>query len=516
MIARICKRGIAVIGVAVFAILALYAGRYTVFKGYDNIYINNHDQIGENLLCFAGVVCLLFLIRKLPDRVFLKRIIHFLAVILAGVVFYICHLLIQNAEFIPITDSMQIYYSVQALADGAAPEFVSMGRSYFIVFPYQLSLSCLYALILRTVNIAATVRNIEYVQAMFAALAVYAGYRIVREIFDDLHAEIVYLLLVSGCIPMYIFAMYIYGETVGTSASLIAIWLFLGGNREEGSRSGRVLYFLGAMFFIVVACIARGALLVVWIAMAIMQGILFLRRKEVVPLLLVFLMLPAILLGQAGLQHLAEDWVYGDVGSGSPKIMWIAMGLQENEDNYFGPGSYNGFNDLTFIDSGYDADLVKQEAKDVIGSRFQNDFSHPAYAVSFFKRKILCQWNEPTYSSFFRTFYMADRSETVDNIYFDEVIHGRVLRFTDRYQFVVYLAVFFFFVYLLGGRVEEKVYLIGLIMIGGFCLSLIWESSSRYIYPYFVMALPGAAVGMRACIGMLEEIWGKRIRNKRA
>ena len=39
-------------------------------------------------------------------------------------------------------------------------------------------------------------------------------------------------------------------------------------------------------------------------------------------------------------------------------------------------------------------------------------------------------------------------------------------------------------------------YLPGVILIGEFCFSMIWEANSRYVYPYAVLMIPFAACSL--------------------
>ncbi len=65
--------------------------------------------------------------------------------------------------------------------------------------------------------------------------------------------------------------------------------------------------------------------------------------------------------------------------------------------------------------------------------------------------------------------------------------------YLDGYQSMVYLLLLGYFIQLLLKDGAEKIYLPGLAFIGEFLFSLVWESQSRYIYPYIVIILPGIA-----------------------
>jgi hypothetical protein len=195
--------------------------------------------------------------------------------------------------------------------------------------------------------------------------------------------------------------------------------------------------------------------------------------------------------------------------------MWIAMGLDKNEGSIFGPGSYNGFNADNYIASGYDAEFCRQLAYDHIAEVVQSWGGDPAGMFSFFKTKTMAQWNEPTYGAFYHTYYMENQQEWLDRIYFDEDINGIIRQYMNQYQFILYFAVFGYFINLFIKKHDVLKYLPGLIIIGEFFLSLMWESRSRYVYPYIVLVIPAAVVGLMFYADIFEGLFRKMYIKKR-
>lgn len=61
---------------------------------------------------------------------------------------------------------------------------------------------------------------------------------------------------------------------------------------------------------------------------------------------------------------------------------------------------------------------------------------------------------------------------------------------------MVYLAVFGYYLRILLGKLKGVQVLPGIIFLGGFFITILWEAKSRYVYPYIVMILPSAACSM--------------------
>lgn len=510
---KIGLKAITVIGAMIFLVLSYYSFRYTMTRAYSGKLTDNRVSVVSQLLFLTISILLVWMVRKALRNI-PQRIVHVIALLVAGIMTALCCHLAKSASFTPVTDSIHLYANALSVLEENSVGIIE--KEYFLLYPYQLGLVEIFALLFRVTG-CVSVQVIEYAQAILIGLLVYVGFRITRELFHDVCVEIIYLLLMFMFAPLYLYAMFVYGETLGICAAMAGIWMFLMANREANKKHITVLFFLGAMFCLAIACIARGALLVVWIAMMIVQILIFFKRKKILPLMMAALILTGIILGGKLPIRVAEEQSDFDFGKGCPKIMWIAMGLQENVGSSAGSGSYNGFNADNFIELGYDYVKASELAKDAIYESIVHWMQNPKEMISFFKQKTLNQWNEPTYGAFFHTYYMTDQKDWVNNLYFDENINGRVEAFLNHYQFICYLAILGYFLMLFKVNRKEELYILGLVLIGGFCLSLIWEARSRYVYPYMVMILPCVAYSLMFNTDRLAELLkkcGKRVRGR--
>ena len=124
----------------------------------------------------------------------------------------------------------------------------------------------------------------------------------------------------------------------------------------------------------------------------------------------------------------------------------------------------------------------------------------PKTFIDFMKRKQLAQYNEPTYGAIAATWYMEEPEEWVEEIYHG-VLKKPTWNLLNILQTLSYLGATVYFVEILVRRKSLGECLIGFVLVGGFLFSMIWETQSRYIYPYMVMTLPCSARG----ICMLSE-----------
>ena len=69
-------------------------------------------------------------------------------------------------------------------------------------------------------------------------------------------------------------------------------------------------------------------------------------------------------------------------------------------------------------------------------------------------------------------------------------------QFLNHYQSIFYILTLGAFLDILKKRESPLMLLPGLVFIGGFLFSLIWEGKSRYVYPYVVIVMPYLAKGI--------------------
>lgn len=493
---RILLRAMTVMGMAIFLVLTMYAWRYTKRIINGEFLLDEKDSVFWNLSCVAGVLCGVFLLNGVLRRAS-GRALHLFALCASCLVAFGCLVFVKNANAYPIADSLQIYLAADALYTGET-EWMR-GYEYFIVYPFQLGLAGLYSLFFRCAGKSGYF-VIQSLQAVAAGFSVYAGFRITRELFHSRQAETVCLSLELLFCPLYLYTTYIYGEIIGSCFCLYAILFFLLSLRERTAKS--YVYLGLTAVFLAVAYLARSALLVVWIAMMILRLLILLREKRILPVVLTFLLLPFMLLTQRATLEMAESSIGTDYGDGCPLILWIVMGAQDGER---GQGTYNAFNIRTYADCDYDAGAASEIGKRELMERLRDWRKRPGDMAFFFKEKVLNQWIEPTYGAIFMTGSMQEPAEWIRDFY-DGKYNKGLRDFLDRYQSVCYLALLGYFAMLFVREGKESMYLPGLILLGGFCFSVLWEAKSRYVFPYILIALPCAAGSVAFYAERLQKI----------
>lgn len=503
-----CLRVIAGIGTVLFLFLAFYSVRYTA-----RMYTENEDLTvirNAEWKNFFFLIVVLFCAWMFSKARFLtQKVVHILAVIVSVFLVGALFLLVKDAHVYAISnDQLHVYLAAVKMVSGDFFEYHQ--GEYFGVYPFQLGLAFIYSLFYRLVGGEAP-EVVQYVHAVCVGITVYAGFRITRELFHSVAAECVYLLASLLFVPMYLYTLFMYGETISVCGTVLAIlfWtisnrstqLFVEGQIETGVKLKKYVCWICCAVALSISYIARPSVIIVWIAMFIIQVLIFFKNKKVVPLIMILVVLLIPLAGQKAILSSIENKTGVQFEYAMPNELLVAMGLQGDVAAGEVPGQYNAYTWSTFSECGFDREISSEVGRDYILGRVKEWIENPGQMILFFKTKLLNQWNEPSFGVFTVTRFMNEPKRWVTNLYYGDT-YEMLYNTLDRLQSTVYILVLIYFVYLLIGKVSKNAegericviqpanYLPGLVIIGGILFSAIWEAKSRYVYPYMVIAMP--------------------------
>lgn len=487
---NVCMKLIAVMGAFIFGYLTFHAWTSSGRIGAaSEVVVHTGDHIWKNLLFTLGVLALGAGIGALADRLN-DRALHVTAAVISLAVTVCCCFLARDAHVVPDADQIYTYEAAENFYSG---DFTNIQTEwYFNVYPFQLGLGLLYGVIMRICG-SDSYLVIQYAQAVCIGAAVYAAFRITLALFHSKKAAAVLLLSMSAFLPAYLYTLYLYGETFGVCFAMAGVLFWILAEREgNGRRSLACLYWILAALSLTVCYIARPALVIVPIAMAVIELLRLFSRKRAFSLIWIILAMLFMLTAQKLSVAYMEKKAGVELAEGAPPILHIAMGIQDAEDNETGPGSYNAYNLWLYYECGFDGKRASSEAFQDIKRTLVRWSRDPVYMMSYMSQKVLNQWNEATYAVFFMTSSQLEPEGWIRELYTGEAGDGWYA-FLNLYQGTVYLMLFVYFLALFREKKELSVYLPGLILIGEFLFSMLWEAKSRYIYPYIVITLPCVA-----------------------
>lgn len=510
---RICLTIIGVIGFLAFLFLTIYSWRYTIRLYYGEYYFDTKDSIVITLLVLLSVCAVFFLIDRFAERC-RERTILWVAVLISIAMVVSAWVFIDAAHHYSVADQSWLHLGAVNVAEGNAD--LLKDYSYFRTYPYQIYLLDIFAILFRLFRTTEEIA-VYHVQAVMVGFSAFAIFNITRELFQSRKAELISLLCVLVFFPMRIYSAYFYGETLGSCASLYAIWFFLRMNKnEEITSSKRILYGILTGIFLLLASLARNALIIVAVAMCIIQILKMLQCRSWISFVAFCLSLVICLGGRFMIGGLIERQTGISQENGMPAILWITMGFQDPDQERAALGGYNGYNLTTFEECGCDVEAAFYRGYQDLKDRFLEWMSKPNEMLQFIKMKILQQWNEPTYGCIAMTSFTTEPDDWVISLY-DNSGAPWLINCLNQYQSVTYLLLLTGFLFL-RDKQDAVHYLIGLILIGGLIFTIIWESKSRYVYPYAVLAIPfiaGSAMTWCKIIGRSFDIVVNKVKSWR-
>ncbi len=489
-----------------FVVFTIIMGTLTVLAlifSYVNIELAQEyvyrvkDNILINILSLIIVTSLaLFLKKKTKVSQVLKKIDAKKVAIVASILSVIlCILWVLNSGT-----------SVQAdqwdLCDAAAKinknnyELFAQGE-YIARNPHQLGMVTLLRILFAIFG-EWNYLPLQILNCIAVGFTVFYSFKIVEVLFDNKAAELIAILLTFCCFPLYFYTTFVYGEIISISLSTVAIYLFFKLYKEFDYKRVIILGIVVAGMLLI-----RKNTVVILIAMLGITIVKLLIQRKIKFLILVVAIVAGMLIKSATISMLYDSH-FPDNAKEMPSILYIAMGTN-NYGNY--AGWYDGLHIAIFERNNYMPDAASEDAKQVIIEFAKQCVQDPVYGIKFYTRKILSQWIAPMYQGLvMNNNITGEQSDFIHFIYFDD----GAWKFMDGFMNLLQLFVFVFTVYVVFDswkNTKNMEFYMGLIAVfGGFLFSVIWEAKTRYVFPYFIIMLPYAAIGFKLFI---DNIYNK-------
>lgn len=291
------------------------------------------------------------------------------------------------------------------------------------------------------------------------------------------------LLAILLFIPIFLYTTFIYGNIIGLALSIIALYLELKYLEDKK----KIKMFL-SILFICTACIIKMNNLITLITMAIILIVESISKKKLTNILVVFLMILAYLISNKIILKNIEFISGKRLEPGIPIEAWIAMGLQDTES---GPGWYNGYNKDIYINNDNNREKAKEHSIQNIKESINKFLQNPKYCYDFFTRKIVSQWNDPTFESewiILRMSFEQGKQSVIEGVN-DEKIYNIFANFMNLYQSFLLMGACFYFIF--NFKKNDFIELVfAIIFIGGFIFHIFWEAKGQYTILYFILLIP--------------------------
>ena len=163
-----CEKVIAVVGCLIFAVLSYYSFRYTLLKQYNSTMLENRDNLPVHFLAVAVMLVISCVLYRISHEISAKAV-HVMAVLLSGLVFFVCIAIYMSAEFLPIVDQGHVYMNAVAIADKEVGHIIE--PEYYILYSFQIGLTELMALAMKLTG-NTTVGMLDVGNSVFTTISV--------------------------------------------------------------------------------------------------------------------------------------------------------------------------------------------------------------------------------------------------------------------------------------------------------------------------------------------------------
>lgn len=441
-------------------------------------------QIGDNLLFhILGIALLLYilvLIMRMKSVITPKKLLwcQIAVAIIAGAISFG---ILMGGTRTPANDQAQVYGAASLFNQG---EYINLTKGgYLNMYPQQLGLVAYLQIVFRIFGnynfFAAQVLNCFWIVGLVFLLC-----QCLNELTEYNRIRLAGSLMLLPLLPLFLLSSWVYGDVPGLFFLALLFLQYL--KYLKDTKISRLVALIPIMCLCI---IFRKNSMIAMIALCIALFFHWLQTKRFITLAVVALII-VIPMGTIKGIELYYQTVSGyEVDGGLPAVMWISMGMSEDSSN---PGWFSNYCIPLYYSVDCDRAAATQIAMRDIKGKLSLFTEDPIYGISFYKRKICTQWNDP----FYNTNFLIATDEENEGLtkYLLQLEDNFLFPFLSVFQLLIYLGLSYYCVSTAFKKnVSENILFI--FMAGGIFFSILWEANSRYIFPYILMTIPQAAVG---------------------
>lgn len=482
----------------------------------EHILFLSDTPLPRNITVLAAVFLLLTLLRRPCSKLTARCSLPLLCGVVLAALFVFGAVYLKQVQPEVSADARVIMRASQDFLNGdysAISTTNSYFGRYFHDYPFQLGLVLFYQILQGIVG-AGHLTTLAMVN-VFALTAAYAGILcITHKIFCDRSITLFTLLLFALFFQGVLYCALLYGAILCLCCAVWAMFFLV-----CYIRSSRTLLLLPIAVLSGLAVTFKLNAMVMVVAISICLLLFALIKRKWTPLLAAVLCVLSALSLPAGVKAYYEHRAGARLTPGAISLNWLALGLSESDraPGWHSPMPY----DFSPEKREETAQLIQCDIRERI-ALFHSD---PAYAGDFFRKKIMSQWDEPTFQSIWVSRIKKldqDMPPLVDAIYSSSMGGGLFLYFRYQVQciyffFLIGLSVLLFYNTRRTSDASQCLLfaLLPLTALGSFLFHTLAEAKSQYVLIYVLLMFPMTALGMQRATDWLARIcfpFGKKTR----
>ena len=410
-------------------------------------------------------------------------------------------LIVWVSKSLPIFDQQLCISSANALMCGNLEQSV---RGYYLnYFPFQLPW-VLFLVIPTALGGSLNVMVYQFANVAAILLAIGALAECGVLMFENRKLRLLTWLGALAFLPLMFYAPFVYGNLFGLGLMLLGTRRMLLYLRER-----KIRHLIWLVVWFTLASLIKKNIMIAAVAAFLVLVADALRNKRAAGALAAAVLLAASFGGSSALFGITHALTGADLSQGFPTSSFVMMGLQEEEGHE--PGWYNNNSYRIYLEANRNSKAASEMAVESIRERLAVFAADPAYAASFFYRKVISQWDEPSFQSLWVN-EMArnpERGALALSIYQRGKAGKAVLWWMNQYQSLILIGAVLW-LFLCAPKQKIGVLFFPLYFVGGFLFHLVWEAKAQYTLFYFFCLIPYAAMGYKAMVNRLDFALHKR------
>ncbi len=461
------------------------------------------DNIALNIFCTAIFTVFVFKMKKHYD--FFARVdLRFMEVGLVVYTIMLGLIWIFSVTSVPAADSQSVFETATGATVGDYSSITGNGNfynsayynghSYYNFYPFQLGFVLISEIVYRIFGTASSM-PVQVINVLCLAAAYLGIAKITKYIFKRRSIEFITILLLAGCFQPMLFCTFVYGNIIGMCCAIWASYFLI-----RYFQTTKYLLLIPCAILLIVATIAKYNNMIYLVAFVIMLIVHTVKEKKWQSIAFAL----AICIATVGINNLIivsyESRANTKLADGVSQVMYLDMGLN---DSYMAPGWYNGIAIDTYKSCNLNNEVANQRAWSNIKNRLDVFGSNPGYTFDFFGKKIVSQWNEPSFESIWIS-EVKSHSHEVNSIG-NGMYNGSLGQFFELYfniymQIVYLLLVIGIYCLFFKRMTNIETTLLLLVILGGFGYHLLFKGKSQYILTYIPIMMPTAAFGLNSVL----------------
>ena len=483
---------------------------------YSEIINFDNDSILANLalIVLTALACIVLMRRNIRLSEVNTRFVIFVMLIVTTIIPLIWINLVQS---ISSGDAMILLNTAR---DAARDNYRSFSTSYdyygnysyYLYYPFQLGYVFFAEILFRIFGTDST-DVLFQIPNVIALDFIYAGVVMVtKRIFDRKAVTNMTAIALTVCLQPMFMTTFTYGILPGLAFAIWSVYFTVRYMQEN-----KLLFAGIAALLISLAVLLKYNNMIILAAIVIALILHVIGTKRFLALAAAAVMV----VGGVGLQKLV---IYSysqrsgvELKTQVSQVLYGYMGVSESP---MAPGWYNGLAMMTLRDAALnsvshqlDSDAVKtanEIAWKGIGDRLK-ELSDSGTLVEFFKKKLLSQFNEPSFESVWLSQvrkHNIPKGEELPSLV-TSVYSGGLATLLDRwfgwYNMIIYIGFAAGMAFLIIRRkAQATTVILPITVLGAVLYHMLFEGKSQYLLPYFILLIPFAMYGLLEATRLLK------------